>query len=114
MTAGALALTVVLGCEPAHVAQVLDPGARGEQHQNPLVDGIDQDDALALLLLGERLRRKIEELRIEIDGGPPQQVTVSIGAAALNPGASTADALVGAADRALYAAKQAGRNRVSG
>ena len=71
--------------------------------------GLDQ-----ALLLGERLRRKIEELRIEIDGGPPQQVTVSIGAAALNPGAGTADALVGAADRALYAAKQAGRNRVSG
>ena len=67
------------------------------------------------LLLGERLRRKVEELRIEHDGGgEPLQVTVSIGAAALTPGVGTADELVGAADRALYAAKQAGRNRVGG
>jgi diguanylate cyclase (GGDEF)-like protein len=68
----------------------------------------------AALRLGERLRKRVEELRVEVDGHPPLQVTVSIGAAALGPERKTADDLVGAADRALYAAKQAGRNRTAG
>ncbi len=65
------------------------------------------------LLLAERLRKRVDELRVEVDGGGALHVTVSIGAAALADGVHTAEELVGAADRALYAAKQAGRNRVS-
>ncbi len=67
----------------------------------------------AALQLAERLRRKVEELRVEVDGAAPELVTVSIGAAELRADHVDPSALVGAADRALYVAKQAGRNRVA-
>ncbi|MEZ4399526.1 MAG: GGDEF domain-containing protein [Kofleriaceae bacterium] len=67
------------------------------------------------MLLAERLRRRVEETRIDVEGGGPVRVTVSIGAAVyLEPTVTTAADLVGAADRALYQAKAAGRNRVAG
>lgn len=65
-------------------------------------------------LLAERLRKKVEDLAVPCDGGPPVRVTISIGVAGFPaPGVLTAGDLVGAADRALYAAKDAGRNRVA-
>lgn len=65
------------------------------------------------LVLAERLRKRIEEVAVELDGGPPLSVTASIGVAELAPPVATAAELVDAADRALYAAKAAGRNRVA-
>ena len=62
------------------------------------------------LLAAERLRRAVEALRIDI-GGSLIQCSVSIGVATREPTTGTPDALVNAADRALYQAKQAGRNR---
>jgi diguanylate cyclase (GGDEF)-like protein len=64
-------------------------------------------------ILAERIRADIEALRLPNSGSPNEIVTVSIGIAALDPGAAAGtDTLVGRADRALYRAKQAGRNRV--
>jgi diguanylate cyclase (GGDEF)-like protein len=62
------------------------------------------------LLCAERLRLSIEALRIEI----PQrtlQFTVSIGVALRDPAHSDWNALLKAADDALYQAKRTGRNR---
>jgi two-component system chemotaxis response regulator CheY len=58
----------------------------------------------------ERLRAAIEALALPHPGGA--SVTVSIGVAGLGDGACAPDALFEAADEALYAAKEDGRNRV--
>jgi diguanylate cyclase (GGDEF)-like protein len=61
--------------------------------------------------VGERVRRAVEESSV-IDGSQTVSVTVSIGGAAYpNQNVESDVALVELADRALYAAKQTGRNR---
>ncbi|MFG1180868.1 sensor domain-containing diguanylate cyclase [Xanthobacter versatilis] len=62
--------------------------------------------------LAERLRRQIEATPVQIATGRPFHVTVSIGIARLGR-RDGLDALMRAADRALYAAKRAGRNRAA-
>jgi len=57
----------------------------------------------------EKLRRAVEAWSFP---GVPRPVTVSIGVADFPQNGATRDELVKAADSALYAAKQAGRNRV--
>lgn len=64
--------------------------------------------------LAERLRVLVERLPLEVAATPqPARVTISAGVAGLDdvPSGSVAD-LIASADRALYAAKAAGRNRV--
>ncbi len=60
----------------------------------------------------ERLRTAIAALQVVDDLGAPFTVTASIGLAELRPG-ERAEALVGRADRAMYASKAGGRNRVT-
>lgn len=60
----------------------------------------------------ERLRRGIAAVRLEHDGGPLESVTASFGVAIFPQHAGDADALLRAADEALYEAKKAGRDRV--
>jgi two-component system, cell cycle response regulator len=69
-------------------------------------------DAEVLLELAERCRRIIADRPFPLPGGPALPVTVSLGVAGLPDHAGTAQELVRAADRALYLAKAAGRNRV--
>jgi diguanylate cyclase (GGDEF)-like protein len=59
-------------------------------------------------ILAERIRRAIDETT-----WPKRGITVSIGITRAGPATADPDALIEAADRALYEAKQAGRNRVS-
>lgn len=61
------------------------------------------------LAVCDKLRRVIENWHFP---GVPRPVTISAGVAEYPAQGSTRDDLVGAADEALYAAKQAGRNRV--
>ena len=65
--------------------------------------------------VGERLRGAISELRITTDGDPPAalRVTASFGIASYPESkASSGEDLIRRADRALYRAKQTGKNRV--
>jgi diguanylate cyclase (GGDEF)-like protein len=64
------------------------------------------------LLVGERIRRAVEGLQIRHLACDAGIVTVSCGVAAQRPSdGGESDRLVAAADRALYTAKRAGRNR---
>ncbi|OFV83945.1 MAG: hypothetical protein A2W26_00835 [Acidobacteria bacterium RBG_16_64_8] len=59
----------------------------------------------------ERIRSAVEQHPFEIGAGRNIPLTVSIGIAAFPAHAATAEALVAAADQALYRAKEDGRNR---
>lgn len=61
--------------------------------------------------IAERLRSQLAATPIS-DGEHPVTVTVSAGIAAHGPAATTMEALMAQADRALYAAKAQGRDRV--
>jgi diguanylate cyclase (GGDEF)-like protein len=60
----------------------------------------------------ERVRERVAKAPCEVDAHTVARVTVSIGVAAHPPAWADVEALVRAADDALYAAKAAGRDRV--
>lgn len=76
-----------------------------------LLPHTDDDGAHAV---AERIRAAIEALEIPHSGSPLGVVTVSAGVATIVPqrGMHMESMLVAAADKALYAAKSAGRNRI--
>lgn len=65
------------------------------------------------MLAGERLRVAVESKAVQ-HGSFDEAVTVSLGVATATPEMQSFDDLIKAADEALYAAKEAGRNRVCG
>ena len=69
--------------------------------------GLDQ-----VQLVVERLRERLANERVPLDDGVVLQFTVSIGVALLEASDEGLDSLMARADRALYAAKHGGRNRV--
>lgn len=69
-------------------------------------------DGPSALVAAERLRRAVAALDIPLpDGAGAARVTVSLGAAEAEPAMDAEKELFAAADRALYAAKAAGKNR---
>lgn len=81
-----------------------------------LLPDTDLDAALAT---ADRVRRAVESIELILpaaDGGDLRKVAVaaSLGAAAAPVHGDTPERLMAAADRALYSAKEGGRNRVSG
>lgn len=100
------------------IAQAIDSSARrptdviarygGEEFALILKD----TDGQGALVVAERIRRAVENLRIPHPASSTGVVTVSLGVAARRPsGGDDGRSLVAAADRALYAAKRRGRNR---
>ncbi len=61
--------------------------------------------------IAERIRRKVAALRVETEAGDIH-CTVSIGVTEVGAGTEEVTKLLASADKALYAAKNAGRNRV--
>src|SRR3984885_4214124 len=71
---------------------------------------LTQTNAKQAMKIAEKLRKMVEGWLFP---GVPRTVTISAGAAAFPEQGTTRDELVRAADSALYAAKQAGRNRIA-
>jgi diguanylate cyclase (GGDEF)-like protein len=63
------------------------------------------------LEIGERIRQTVRELDL-LDVGVTERITVSVGVASGQDAGENIDEIVERADRALYAAKRAGRDRV--
>jgi diguanylate cyclase (GGDEF)-like protein len=69
-------------------------------------------DAAGALQVGDRIRVAIGTVELRVDGGGGVGVTMSGGLATAEPGGGSVEELVRAADRALYAAKREGKDRV--
>ena len=65
-----------------------------------------------IISAAERLRAAIQSMVFQPEPGAPHHLTVSIGLTVSPDTIVTSDMLLNAADRALYRAKRAGRNRV--
>ena len=106
--AGDATLVAVARCLRAQTRQA-DVAARyGGDEFALLLPETDLDEALAL---AERIRAELARLTI-VQGPRAIHVTASVGVAALPDHATNREHLIGAADRASYAAKRAGKNRV--
>jgi diguanylate cyclase (GGDEF)-like protein len=70
---------------------------------------LTQTNEQQALAIAEKLRKMVAEWQFP---GVPRTVTISAGVAAFPIHGKTRDEMIRAADSGLYAAKQAGRNRI--
>ena len=70
---------------------------------------LPESSAAQAMVVAERIRTRFADMRHDL--GAPAFATVSVGIAALDPNALGLESLIERADLALYAAKNAGRNR---
>ncbi|HKJ01798.1 MAG TPA: GGDEF domain-containing protein, partial [Longimicrobiales bacterium] len=73
---------------------------------------LPETDALGAGTVAERVRTRLEATRHRSPAGETFSVTASFGVASVGAGVETGEALLQAADEALYRAKRGGRNRV--
>lgn len=85
-------------------------GRLGGEEFALLLPGTDADGAREI---AERIRAVVERAAVSDGRGGSVAFTVSLGTATLGPAAQTSAKLLAEADRALYAAKDGGRNRVA-
>jgi diguanylate cyclase (GGDEF)-like protein len=72
---------------------------------------LSETDSKKAEMVAERIRKLVEDCRPP-DGSEDQCVTISIGVGSTGNGVEAVDHLISSADKALYQAKNAGRNRV--
>ncbi len=85
-------------------------GARyGGEEFAILLPGAKREDALAT---AEKLRKAIENIKIQYGGGELPNVSISAGVATFPEHGRSPQVLLKSADQALYEAKKQGRNRV--
>ena len=72
---------------------------------------LPETDPQQALLVAERLRNAVQMLSFTCENGSRLRLTLSIGVAECLPGEVRLESLLARADRALYRAKDAGRNR---
>ena len=73
---------------------------------------LPETDRPAALDAAERLRETIANARIPLAGSEPVSFSVSIGVSSMGSAEDNIDVLLNRADKALYEAKDGGRNRV--
>ncbi len=73
---------------------------------------LPENDLETAARVAERLRTSIAKIRVVTQTGMIVRVTVSVGVATLNDTITDLTGLIDLADRALYAAKEGGRNQV--
>jgi len=112
-TFGHLAGDEVLRVLAVRIHQEVRPADRIARYGGEeLVIILPETRASGAVAMAERVRDTIASHPIPLGPGQTVSLTVSIGVSAYPEDADSAERLIVAADRALYAAKDAGRNRV--
>ncbi len=106
--AGDRVLTGIAKAISASVREIDVFGRYGGEEFVLLLPHVETSSAVEV---AERLRKVVEDLRFTTERGV-LQVTISLGVAQLVSGIPSLATLIDHADQAMYAAKQAGRNRV--
>jgi diguanylate cyclase (GGDEF)-like protein len=73
---------------------------------------LPETDLASATKVAERIREAVSEIRLGLDSGDVVMFTASLGVASFDGGHGNLDAILKGADKALYEAKQSGRNRV--
>ena len=105
------------------IAQVVAGGLRstdwiGRYGGEEFLLVLPETDLEGAAALAEKIRHRVQGTPVPVDDGTPARVTISIGLSCLSDVAGPGQGgivgrdLIAAADRSLYAAKNAGRNRV--
>jgi diguanylate cyclase (GGDEF)-like protein len=92
------------------VVRETDCGGRFGGEEFLAVLGSNDDEGARIF--ADRWRRRVEELKIDLDSGESISVTISVGIASWKPEIESVEPIIQQADVALYRAKAAGRNRV--